>query len=139
MEGFLYWLTRKRQIYQHMVGFNKKCDDKDVPKRQVLLRTLFEVIIAPKRTIQQKSINEWKLLLIPRTLESISWIVHQIGNTWKNNPLILKLFCSIMDSHKDITDTLANVIIEAVKANRELTQQENRQCIKLLDKAMIIP
>jgi len=41
-----------------MVGFNKKCDDKDVPKRQVLLRTLFEVIIAPKRTIQQKSINE---------------------------------------------------------------------------------
>jgi len=44
-----------------------------------------------------------------------------------------------MDSHKDITDTLANVIIEAVKENRELTQQENRQCIKLLDKAMIIP
>jgi len=44
-----------------------------------------------------------------------------------------------MDSHKDITDTLANVIIEAVKENRKLTQQENRQCIKLLDQAMIIP
>jgi len=44
-----------------------------------------------------------------------------------------------MDSHKDITGTLANVIIEAIKENRELTQKENRQCIKLLDKAMIIP
>ena len=65
--------------------------------------------------------------------------VHQIGNTRKNNTLILKLFCSIMDSHKDITGTLANVIIEAIKENRGLTQKENRQCIKLLDEAMIIP
>ena len=44
-----------------------------------------------------------------------------------------------MDSHEDITGTLADVIFGAVKENRELTQQENRQCIKLLDKAMIIP
>ncbi|MEE9512139.1 MAG: hypothetical protein V3V83_02505 [Nitrosopumilaceae archaeon] len=44
-----------------------------------------------------------------------------------------------MDSHKDITGTLANVIIEAIKENRGLTQKENRQCIKLLDEAMIIP
>jgi len=44
-----------------------------------------------------------------------------------------------MDSHKDITGTLANVIIEAIKENRGLTQKENSQCIKLLDKAMIIP
>ena len=65
--------------------------------------------------------------------------MRQIGNTLKNNALILKLFCSIMDSHKDITGTLANVIIEAIKENRGLTQKENRQCIKLLDQAMIIP
>jgi hypothetical protein len=41
-----------------MVRFNKKCDDKDVPKRQVLLRTLFEDINASERTTHQKSINE---------------------------------------------------------------------------------
>ena len=44
-----------------------------------------------------------------------------------------------MDSHEDITGTLADVIFEAVKENRELTSQENQQCIKLLDKAMVIP
>ena len=44
-----------------------------------------------------------------------------------------------MDSQEDITTALADVIIEAVRENRDLTLGENQECIKLLDKAMIIP
>ena len=44
-----------------------------------------------------------------------------------------------MDSQEEITTALADVIIEAVRENRDLTRGENQECIKLLDKAMIIP
>ena len=44
-----------------------------------------------------------------------------------------------MESQEDITNALADVIIEAVRENRDLTHGENQECIKLLDKAMIIP
>ena len=43
-----------------------------------------------------------------------------------------------MDPQKEITDALADVIFEAVKEDRNLTEKENNHCIKLLDKAMII-
>ena len=44
-----------------------------------------------------------------------------------------------MYSQKEITNALADVIFEAVRENRDLTIGENQECIKLLEKAMIIP
>ena len=49
------------------------------------------------------------------------------------------IICSIMDSQKEITNALADVIVEAIRENRNLTHVENQECIKLLEKAMIIP
>ena len=43
-----------------------------------------------------------------------------------------------MDS-MEITNALADMIVEAVRENRDLTHLENQECIKLLEKAMIIP
>jgi hypothetical protein len=43
-----------------------------------------------------------------------------------------------MDPQKEITEALADVILEAIRENRTLTENENNHCIKLLDKAMII-
>lgn len=44
-----------------------------------------------------------------------------------------------MYSQKEITNALADVIVDAIRENRNLTRGENLECIKLLDKAMIIP
>jgi hypothetical protein len=44
-----------------------------------------------------------------------------------------------MYSQKEITSALANIIIEAIREDRNLTEKENGHCIELLDKAMIIP
>jgi len=44
-----------------------------------------------------------------------------------------------MYSQKEITDALADIIVVAIRENRDLTQVENQGCIKLLEKAMIIP
>ena len=65
--------------------------------------------------------------------------VHQFENTWKNNLSLDLIICSIMDSQKEITNALADVIVEAIRENRNLTHVENQECIKLLEKAMIIP
>ena len=43
-----------------------------------------------------------------------------------------------MYHHKEITDALADVIFEAIRENRNLTEHENNHYIKLLDKAMTI-
>ena len=44
-----------------------------------------------------------------------------------------------MDSHGKITNALVDVIVEAIRENRDLTHVENQECVKLLEKAMIIP
>jgi len=44
-----------------------------------------------------------------------------------------------MYSQKEITDALADIIVDAIRENRDLTQVENQDCIKLLEKAIIIP
>ena len=44
-----------------------------------------------------------------------------------------------MYSQKEITNALADVIVEAIRENRDLTHVENQECVKLLDKAMILP
>ncbi len=44
-----------------------------------------------------------------------------------------------MESHRKITNALADVIVEAIRENRNLTHVENQECVKLLDKAMILP
>jgi hypothetical protein len=44
-----------------------------------------------------------------------------------------------MYSQKEITNALADVIVEAIRENRDLTHVENKECVKLLEKAMIIP
>ena len=69
----------------------------------------------------------------------ISWLVLQFENTWKNNLSLYLIICSIMYSQKEITNALADVIVEAIRENRDLTHVENKDCIKLLEKAMIIP
>ena len=43
-----------------------------------------------------------------------------------------------MDPQKEITNALADVIFEAIREDRTLSEDENNHCIELLDKAMII-
>ncbi len=43
-----------------------------------------------------------------------------------------------MGSQKEITNALADVIVGAIRENRNLTNVENQECVKLLEKAMII-
>ncbi len=44
-----------------------------------------------------------------------------------------------MYSQKEITNALADVIVDAIRENRDLTLAENHEFIKLLEEAMIIP
>ncbi len=68
-----------------------------------------------------------------------SWLVLQFENTLKNKLSLYQFICSIMYSQKEITNALADVIVDAIRENRDLTLAENHECIKLLEKAMIIP
>ncbi len=43
-----------------------------------------------------------------------------------------------MGTQKEITNALAEVIVQAIRENRDLTHVENQECVKLLEKAMII-
>jgi hypothetical protein len=54
-------------------------------------------------------------------------------------PSLHLFICSIMDSHRTITSALADVIVEAIRENRDLTHVENQECVKLLEKALILP
>ena len=63
------------------------------------------------------------------------------SSNWKHAekyPPSYKFKCSIMDPQKEIANALADVIFEAIREDRTLTEKENNHCIKLLDKAMII-
>ncbi len=62
--------------------------------------------------------------------------VLQFENTWKNNLSLYLLNCNIMGTQKEITNALADVIVEAIRENRNLTHVENQECIKLLEKAI---